>query len=357
MARFNSGTKYNHSLMNGGGNYNSSPYLIIILDSGLGSTSIDSVTADIKVADTGEGQDVISLVVNIDIGDAGIGTDDISVVAELDITDIGTGLDELSEFNNIIIIEDDGLAVEDVAVAGAFFVIDSNRILHPLGVLVTGDSRYDLLPATRDKTEEIPGVHGHIDFGTDLSARLLELEVVADDTCTKMGKAKLQRLFAMYLDPTKGDKTLIFSDDVEKTYNVKYSGQIQPTEHPTWFEFALPFKMSNPFIMGSFEKVHTGTGTMTNEGTFEAPLLIEIAGPVTNPSVTIGGSLLTYTGTVTNGQTLTIDTGKQTARIGSNNALGNYCNGITRVFPMLYPGDTNVVADNNVTITWRDRWI
>lgn len=134
---------------------------------------------------------------------------------------------------------------------------------------------------------------------------------------------------------------------------VKYSGKIDITNHPTWFQFVIPFKTSNPFIMGSFEKTQIGSGTLVNEGTFETGLIIEISGPVTNPSLTIGGQTLSYTGTIPNGQKLIIDTGKETAKIGSNNAMANY-NG---VFPLLYPGETSVTAPNNVIIKWRDKWL
>ena len=47
------------------------------------------------------------------------------------------------------------------------------------------------------------------------------------------------------------------------------------------------------------------------------------------------------------------DTLKQTAKIGNNNATDKY-NG---VFPLLYLGETDVVAENNTIIKWREKFI
>lgn len=234
-----------------------------------------------------------------------------------------------------------------------YFLVTLDNILLPLGVRVTGDSRHELLPSTRDSVEEIPGRHGEIDFGTELKSRLLELDVATDEGHTPIEKSHLQRLFAKYLNPTKGYKPLIFSDDDEKTYMVKYSGKIDVSNFPTWFKFVLPFKMGDPFIIGSFEKTLVGSGTLINDGTTETGLIIEINGPATNPTIAIGGETLKYTGTISNGQKLIIDTSLETAKIGSSNAMANYDGS----FPLLYPGETSVTAPSNVSIRWRDKWI
>ena len=112
--------------------------------------------------------------------------------------------------------------------------------------------------------------------------------------------------------------------------------------------------MYDPFIYGTFEKSLTGNGKIKNEGTFETGLIIEISGAITNPSVTIGTDILTYTGTITSGNTLVIDTLKKTVKIGNNNAVDKF-NG---VFPLL-PSETelSVVASSNVKIKWRDKWL
>lgn len=354
MANYNTGRMYNKRLPSGGANYNSAPFAIFVFDYGSSVDTITNIVSNIDISDNATTDDNIALIASVDILDkSNFTSDNISRIHNIAITDNAIGHEILSVIP-ILKIEDAGIGYDfDANIAGAFFVIDSENILHPLGVLVTNDSRYELLPATRDMTEEIPGRHGEINFGTEFKAKMLELHVATDEGLEPLEKARLQRLFAKYLDPTKGAKTLIFSDDIEKTYMVKYSGKIDLRPNATWFDFVLPFKMSDPFIIGSFEKTLIGSGTLINEGTFETGLIIEIQGPATNPSLTIGSETLSYNGTIPSGNKLIIDTEKQTAKIGNNNALANY-NG---VFPLLSPGETKVTASSNVTIRWRDKWL
>lgn len=355
MANYNSRKIYNKKIPDGGASYNSGPYAIIILDIGAGIDDIESIFANAYISDTGIVNDNIALVASVEITDKSISLkDDVSMSMNIDISDSAKGNDLLSSIVANLDVSDFGTGFDELdGIVGAFFVIDSNSILQPLGVLVTRDSRYELLPATRDYVEEIPGRHGEMDFGTEFKAKMLELHVATDEGYEPLEKAHLQRLFAKYLDPTKDVKTLMFSDDIEKTYMVKYSGKIDLTEQPTWLEFVIPFKMTDPFIVSSIEKTLTGSGTLTNNGTFETGLIIEITGSSTNPSLSIGGKILSYNGTIPSGQKLTIDTEKETAKIGSSNAMANY----NSVFPLLYPGETSVTAPSNVTIKWRDKWI
>lgn len=354
MANYNSKRFYNRKLPDGGANYNSGPFAIIVLDNGSGLDDVYEIISNVDVQDTAITNENILLVANIEVLDNSISSDDsISLANNINVADNAFGQEFLSVIANLD-ISDIGIGNDDnVGIIGAFFVIDSNNILHPLGVIVTGDSRFDLIPATRDSAEEIPGRHGEYDFGTELKTRLLELDIASDEGLSPLEKSHLQRLLSMYLDPTKGYKTLIFSDDIEKTYKVKYSGKIDLTEHATWLKAVLPFKTDDSYIESSFDSMLNGSGTLTNNGTAETGLIIEISGPATNPSLTIGGEVLKYTGTIGSGQKLTIDTDLETAKVGNANAMAGY----NEAFPLLYPGSVNVVAGNNVSIRAKDKWI
>lgn len=356
MAKYNSGRIYNRKITNNGATYNSAPFIILVLDSGYGLDEINNIISDVNIADNAEATDSIVLVASIELADQSIYAEDfISVSANINVPDTALGSDIILPILASVPIQETGTGIDNISIAGAFFVIDANNVLQPLGVLVLRDSRLELLPSTRDSTDEIPGMHGEFDFGTEFNSRAFDLHVATNEGYAPLEKAQLQRLFAKYLDPAKGAKTLIFSDDIEKTYIVKYSGKIDITQYPSWFEFTLPFKMSNPFIMGSFEKTLIGSGTLINAGTFETSLTIEIAGPATNPSLVIGGQTLSYSGSIPAGQTLIIASngGTGTAKLGGVNAMAGY-NGI---FPSLQPGNTNVTAGSNVIIRWKDKWL
>jgi predicted phage tail component-like protein len=299
MANYNSGYFYNKKYEDGGRNYNSGPMVIAVFDVGFGADTVNPIVTSVTISDSGTG-------------------------------------------------------VELVSIAGAFFVMDSENILNPLGVLVAGDSRYDTFPTLKEFVEVIPGKHGEVSFGNRLGNGLLELNVVSANGMTPDQKEEIKRLCAKYLNPINGSKPLIFGSDIEKTYYVKYAGKIDPTQYADWLKFTIPFKVTNPYIVGSFEKKHIGSGTLVNNGNVETGLIIEISGSIANPTITIGDKAVTYTGTIAAGEALVIDTENMTAEIDGVNVLGNLSGDLPI---MLQPGSTSVATDSNVIFTFRERWI
>lgn len=359
MANYNSGIKYNAGVLGGGGNYNGATYFIIeVSDSAQGSDTI-TPSMDISVSDIGEGVDAINSVINTlstiletgegidvttitatlsEIVDSGIGTDSLVLIANMSISDSGSGADAIGGITNYP--------------ASAYFIVTTDQILQPLGVMVLKDNRLELFPGIKENTEEIPGRHGEIDFGSKLKGRLLELRVASVDGLTEQQKENFKRYCAKYLNPVNGYKKLIFMDEESKSYSVKFAGKIEPNEYPTWMEYVIPFKSNESHISGTNEKSLSGTGTLVNSGKKEAPLIIEITGPISTPSVLIGDSILVYNGIIHADETLIIDTFKRTAIMDGVNELKN----LNNVFPKIQPGNTSVTASNQVTIKWRDRW-
>ncbi len=306
MANYNSGVLYNAGVKGGGANYNSAAYYII------------------------------------EVSDAALGQELISILASMSVSDSGSGVDSISDLIRFP--------------ADTYFVVTREGDLNPLGVIVLRDSRYELMPETRNTTEEIPGRHGEIDFGSEFKARAIELHVATLDGLTALQKEQLKRTIAKYLNPVSGTKKLVFLDDIDVQYEVKYAGKIDLTKYADWMEFTIPFKMCQPFIESREQHVQMGAGVIVNSGTFETPILIEIPGPATNPTVSVGTSVISYSGTIASGQTLVIDTGAQTAKIGSVNAIANVSGAIDY---MLEPGvSVSVVPSvSTTTIKWRDRWL
>jgi predicted phage tail component-like protein len=326
MANYNSGILYNAGIKGGGANYNSAAYYIVeVSDAGKAQELLFFIPSNIiKIFETAHIQEFVSNIVNMSVSDSGSGVDSIS---------------DLSQFP-----------------ADAYFVMTCEGDLNPLGVIVLRDSRHELMPQTRDMTEEIPGRHGEIDFGSEFKARAIELHVATPDGLTTLQKEQLKRTIAKYLNPVSGTKKLVFLDDIDVQYEVKYAGKIDLTKYADWMEFTIPFKMCQPFIESREQHIQTGAGVIVNSGTFETPILIEIPGPANNPTVSIGTSIISYIGTIASGQTLVIDTGAQTAKIGSSNMIANVSGAIDY---MLQPGiSASVVPSISTTrIKWRDRWL
>lgn len=259
------------------------------------------------------------------------------------------------EAQGVLIISGSGVFVvlTEMAAQGleAKYFINRDRILDPLNVIVLGDSKFDLLPEIEWATAEIPG-RGEVILGTSLGDRIIELHVVPNGEFYPGDRERIKRILAGHLNPTQGYKTLVFADDMTRTYLVKYAGKIGLRQSANWLEFTISFR-ARPYILETAENRHRGNGILHNKGNAAAPLIIEVTGPDENPSITVGAQALTYTGTIEAGKTLRIDTEKLTVEIDGANAIPGYSGG----FPKLPPGETAVTAGDNVTFIWRGRWI
>lgn len=289
-----------------------------------------------------------------ELRETGMGRDELAaLIASLPVSDVGTGADSVA-LSASLATTDAGQGTDSATVGKFFFLIDDKNILQPIGVIVLrGEGSEDLLPGTRDDSEDVPGRDGEIDFGCDFKPRTLELKVSAKTDA--VSREQLKRTITRWLNPKAGAKPLAFSDDIEKTYYVRYAGKIDPSQWVDYLEFTIPFKASDPLIYGTYEKTKTGSGTLVNAGNYETPLAITIYGPVVNPQVSIGNTALSYTGVLAESDILTIDTGSMTVKLNGANAMAGYTGG----FPKLQPGDTAVMAAaaGVTTFTWRDRWI
>jgi phage-related protein len=244
-----------------------------------------------------------------------------------------------------------------MGIENADFVVTLDGILLPFGVYVSRESKEQILPDTREYTEEVPGRHGEYDFGSEFKPRVKELVCRTPEGLSPAEKEDLKRLLAYHLDPTKGIKTLVFEEFPEKLYRVKFSGKIEPKNYPGWFEFSIPLKMPDPYIYGTNERSLTGSGIAMNYGNQDTPVLIEISGPATNPSFKIGNTPHIFVGTINEGETVIIDTGAMTAKKGSTNVLAGFASAFASTSIVFSPGITTVSATPNICMKWLDKWI
>lgn len=206
----------------------------------------------------------------------------------------------------------------------------------------------------KDYSEQVPGKDGEILFGTDMEAGLINLPCFVSTT-PETWDAKEAQIMAV-LNPKLGAQELTFANRPGKVYRVLYVGQLRFIEEgPGYRKFILPFKMHDPIIKASTQSSLTGSGTAANNGNDACPVVVEVVGPVTNPSVTVAGKTMTYTGTVTANDKLIIDTEKMTCTFNGANALASY-NG---VFPKLAIGNNTVTAASagTTTVKWFNRWL
>lgn len=144
-----------------------------------------------------------------------------------------------------------------------------------------------VLPATRDRTVEVPGRHGEWDFGADLGSREMVLECALTGATTQAALAVLVRALSAVLldvDGNPQDCALVFDKEPAKTYTVRYSGSL-PLERlagATLGMLSLPLVARDPYAYGPLAEVLatiTANGqevTVTNSGAYRTPPVITI---------------------------------------------------------------------------------
>lgn len=235
--------------------------------------------------------------------------------------------------------------------------VDADRILQPLGLIVIEDNREELLPPIELFTESIPGKDGVTYFGFRFKPRPLELvvgkRIQQGQEVESVAKAFLRDVAAQ-ISPFLGEQELTYADEPGKVYNVIITGTGRRAMYADYVEASIKMQMNGCFIVASIQSSLVGSGTAVNGGNVETPVIVEVVGPVTNPSVNIAGLIMTYTGTVTASDKLIIDTGKRTCTFNGVNALGN----LTKVWPRLAVGNNTVtVSGGTVTTKWTNSWL
>jgi phage-related protein len=230
--------------------------------------------------------------------------------------------------------------------------IQNDGIVDPFDIKMSRDSMVTLMAETRDMFEE-SDADGDIDFGTEYRMGEFTLQGVIEYDDVE-GKYLAREALAEQINTCRTPQMLIYESDADKYTMARVIGIPEIEEYPTWMKVTINFSLG-PIWKSYDENTQVGSGTITNAGTFETPVVVEIAGPVTDPVVEVGDDSLEYTGEIEDGETLIIDTDTKTVKLDGVNAIDGY----NDEFPMLQTGDTVVVqsAAGTTTFKWRDAWI
>lgn len=243
-----------------------------------------------------------------------------------------------------------------------------------LGMRVLRESQRPIAPPTVDNIVSIPNMHGAYDFGAYLGPRQMPLECAL----VARNSIELQKLvsdLAAYLiGPDGKPKTmpLIFRNQPDRQYYVRYSGDLQINRAVGLGLFTLPFTAYDPFAYGvqstsdlltwdtdytwdddfswsddySFSFNGPGTVQINNFGKLNIEPVVEVTGSFSTLSLTIGGVVFSYISPMSG--TLTIDFKRKTARIGTQNVLQN----TNANFGKLPPGTSDlIVGGTNLNVT------
>lgn len=217
-----------------------------------------------------------------------------------------------------------------------------------LGLGVFGKTQRPILSSTVDTIVTVPGMHGAYDFGATMGPRQFELECAFFAKNHIELQQRVSALAAFLLDGDGRPRTMpiIFANQPDRQYMVRYSGDLQIDRISGLGTFTLPFTAFDPFAYSTYwsheinvdslivvdSDIYVDTdyeffinGPQTiptyNTGNQNAQPIIEITGAFSYLSLVVGGVEFIYS--VPMSGTLTLDFQRKTSRIGTQNVLQN----------------------------------
>ena len=181
------------------------------------------------------------------------------------------------------------------------FVLDGTAA-SAYGITLRYGPSIPMLPATRDRTAEIPGRNGAYWFDSDLGVRTFSLP--CQFQAAKADAAALdvlvRALAAALVDVNGKPKAiaLVFDDAPTLTYIVRYSGSlpinrawVDPTDFTLTFTADAPFGYEAEQTTEATITTSGGTMLVNSTGTVSTPARLEItnngASPITGFTITI----------------------------------------------------------------------
>lgn len=252
-----------------------------------------------------------------------------------------------------------------------------------LGMGVFRRTQRPILSSTVDTIVTVPGMHGAYDFGATMGPKQFELECAFFAKNHIELQQRVSALAAFLLDGDGRPRTMsiIFANQPDRQYMVRYSGDLQIDRISGLGTFTLPFTAFDPFAYSTYNSTeinvdslivvdsdiyvdtsgytYTVTGnqgiTVYNYGNQNAQPIIEITGAFSYLSLMVGGVEFIYS--VPMSGTLTLDFHRKTAQIGTQNVLQN----TNARFGKLPVGISNIQVSGtglnfNMTIKFRQKY-
>jgi len=141
-------------------------------------------------------------------------------------------------------------------VAGGFKLDDID--VSEFGIKLIEGTQTSILPDTRDITVTVPGVHGAYDFGASMDVRMFNLRCVMQGARTSTELQNKIRRFVKHLVDINGHPrtlSLVFDEEPDKTYFVRYSGSLPLEQVVTLGFFTLPLMAADPHAYGQRNEI------------------------------------------------------------------------------------------------------
>ena len=140
-----------------------------------------------------------------------------------------------------------------------------------------------VMPETETTTIEMPGTDGSIVEDTTYKNRMFQLVGFSEQGLTKQQKEDLKADITEVLNATKNQTKKLTIQSRGTSFDVKYDGQANITEGPSYVKATIPFRAS-PYGYETFEHELEGRGLIDNYGVADMGTVHKIKGPIQTPT-------------------------------------------------------------------------
>lgn len=225
------------------------------------------------------------------------------------------GLSDLSDLISHLSVPDNFWALDKnprMAISDFYIGEDTDynngyRWLQPFNLMVhEPDTQIQVMPSSESDYIDVPGVDGSIIQNTVYKNRFFTIVGYSLQGMTQAQKDNLQQEICEVLDSTKDGYKKLTNQRTETTFNVKYSGQAEFSEAPTWLKASIPLEVK-PYGQKLFPIEIEGDGLIVNDGDKELGIIVTISSGCVNPYFRIGTYEYLWSGTVPSNNSLVVD--------------------------------------------------
>lgn len=243
-------------------------------------------------------------------------------------------------------------------------IIDKDNFVYPFKMFLNTESS-DIPYSTEveETTVSMPGVDGEKQVDNRYAAKPHTLVLRSPPDIDYDEKLALHNEINRFWVLARNADQEVFWERLRRTYYVRAVGQpVKPYEYASWIEFSLPLKAHDPFGYQDGEFTARGEEPINNRGNVHTPARIEFVGPVTDPAVTVNGTVYRYTGSIASGFTLKADASDYSVFMVNNstsataNANINWNGNFLNLAPGISAVQSIENAQGKMLIAWRNRW-
>lgn len=228
--------------------------------------------------------------------------------------------------------------------------------IYPFDLFVNwADSDIPFVPEIELETISNGDSDGESVLNTKYKSRNFTIACYSEQGLNAEAKNLLAQKVLNTLDAMRNEvKTLHFVDGCSK-FPVRINGNIDSTNYAGHLTFTLGFESVSAY---SEKEVELSGDVAINNGIAPCGFKVVIPGEVTNPSVTVNGVKMEYTGEITSNLSLVIDTEKKLCyTLDSSGNKVNVKKNYSAKYPLLEKGANTVTSEFEFSMTWKEKYL